>query len=194
MSTSSSLINRMIRASKLQVALYEEVEADSSATSQAVLAVIVVSILSGIGSAIGAIFQGGGLRIIWGLLGGIVASLLGWLAWSFFTWLLGTTVFKGKETKASMGELMRTIGFAYSPGVFRLFSFIPVLGPIISFATMVWSLIAGVIAVRQALDFSTGRAIGTCIVGWIIYVIVVFLVTLLLGGIGLGMMGMRGLF
>jgi hypothetical protein len=193
MSTSSSLINRMIRASKLEVALYEEVEADTSATSQAVLAVILVSIISGIGTAIGAIIAGGGLRIIWGLLGGIVGSLLGWLAWSFFTWLLGTTVFKGPETKSSWGELMRTIGFAYSPGVFRFFSFIPFLGPVISFAALVWSLIAGVIAVRQALDFSTGRAIATCIVGWIIYVIVMVLVALLVGGIGFGL-GMRGIF
>jgi hypothetical protein len=191
MSTSSSLINRMIRASKLEVALYEEVEADTSATGQAVLAVILVSIISGIGSAIAAIFAGGGLRIIWGLLGGIVASLLGWLAWSFLTWLLGTTVFKGPETKSSWGETMRTIGFAYSPGVFRFFSFIPFIGPVIAFAAMVWSLIAGVIAVRQALDFSTGRAIATCIVGWIIYVIVVALLSFVLGGIG---SGMRGIF
>jgi hypothetical protein len=193
MSTSSSLVNRMIRASKLEVALYEEVEADTSATSQAVLSVVLVSIISGIGTAIGAIIAGGGLRIIWGLLGGIVGSLLGWLAWSFFTWLLGTTVFKGPETKSSWGELMRTIGFAYSPGVFRFFSFIPFLGPVISFAALVWSLIAGVIAVRQALDFSTGRAIATCIVGWIIYVIVMVLVALLVGGIGFGL-GMRGIF
>ena len=71
MSTSSSMINRMIRAAKLQSDLYEEVEADTGATGQAVLAVVLVSVIAGIGTAIGSIFVGGGLWIIWGLLAGI---------------------------------------------------------------------------------------------------------------------------
>ena len=185
MSTSSSMINRMIRAAKLEVALYEEVEADTSATGQAVLSVVLVSVIAGIGTAIGTIIAGGGILILWGLLAGIVGSLVGWLAWSFFTWLLGTTIFKGPETKATWGELMRTIGFAYSPGVFRFFSFIPIVGVVINFGVLIWSLIAGVIAVRQALDFSTGRAIATCIVGWIIYLVIIILVGVLIGGLGL---------
>lgn len=93
-------------------------------------------------------------------------------------------MFKGPETSATWGELLRTIGFSNSPGVFRLFSFIPFLGGIISFVASVWALIAGVIAVRQALDFSTGRAIATCIVGWIIYMVIVFLASTLLLGTG----------
>jgi hypothetical protein len=173
----------MIRASKLQSDLYEEVEADKSATSQALLAVITISIIAGIGVAIQGIIRGqGGLFILWGFLGGIASSLLGWLAWSFFTWLIGTTILKGPETSATWGELLRTIGFAYSPGVFRFFVFIPFLGGLISFAALIWSLIAGVIAVRQALDFSTGRAIATCIIGWIINLVLVFLVSALLFG------------
>jgi len=173
----------MIRASKLEVALYEEVEADSTLTTQALTVVILVSVMGGIGTAIsGALKGAGGLFILWGLLGGIVASLIGWLAWSFFTWLIGTKLLKGPETSATWGELLRTIGFAYSPGILRFFVFIPVLGWIISFAVLIWSLIAGVIAVRQALDFSTGRAIATCIVGWIIYLIIVSLVGILLFG------------
>jgi hypothetical protein len=85
---------------------------------------------------------------------------------------------------------MRTIGFAYSPGVFRFFSFIPIVGIIINFGVLIWSLIAGVIAVRQALDFSTGRAIATCIVGWIIYLIVTILLGVLIGGLGLSRAGL----
>ena len=183
----------MIRAAKLEVALYEVVKADTGATGQAVMAVILVSVIAGIGTAIGGIISGAGLWIIWGLLAGIAGSLIGWLAWSFFTWLPGTTVFKGPETKATWGELMRTIGFAYTPGVLRFFTFIPFIGPLIGFAALIWSLIAGVIAVRQALDFSTGRAIATCIVGWIIYLIIMVLIGVLIGGVGLGL-GRAGMF
>ena len=139
---------------------------------------------TGIGVGIAGLATQGGLWFIWGLFTGLVASIIGWLAWSFFAYILGTRVFKGPETSATWGELLRTIGFSNSPGVLRLFSFIPFLRGIISFGATVWALIAGVIAVRQALDFSTGRAIATCIVGWIIYVLIVFLATAFLVGTG----------
>ena len=167
----------MVRAARLEVNLYEEVEADTTATGQAFVAVILVSLATGIGAGIAGLSTKGGIGFLLGLITVLVASIVGWLAWSFFAYILGTKVFKGPETLATWGELLRTIGFSNSPGALRLFSFIPFLGGIIAFAASVWALIAGVIAVRQALDFSTGRAIATCIVGWIIYMLIVFLVT-----------------
>jgi len=174
----------MIRAAKLNVNLYEEVEADTTANKQSFLAVLIVSVATGIGSGIAGAFTGGGLWFVWGLLSGIAFSIIGWLAWSFFAYLIGTKIFKGRETSATWGELLRTIGFSNSPGVFRFFSFIPFIGGFISFAVSVWALIAGVIAVRQALDFSTRRALATCIVGWIIYMLIVFLASTFLLGAG----------
>ena len=185
MKNSRSLVNRMIRAAKLEVNLYEEVEADSTATSQALIAVIVVSLATGIGAGIAGIATMGAPGFFWGLLTGLAASLVGWLAWAYIAYILGTRIFKGPQTSATWGELLRTIGFAHSPGVLRIFSFIPVIGGIIAFGASIWFLIASVIAVRQALDFSTGRAIGTCIVGWLIYMVLLLLVYLLLGATAL---------
>ena len=185
MKNSRSLVNRMIRAAKLEVNLYEEVEADSTATSQALIAVIVVSLATGIGAGIAGIATMGALGFFWGLLTGLAASLVGWLIWSYLAYILGTRIFKGPETSATWGELLRTIGFAHSPGVLRIFSFIPVIGGIIALGASIWFLIAGVIAVRQALDFSTGRALATCIVGWLIYLVLMLLVYLLLGATAL---------
>jgi len=181
MKKSPSLINRMIRAAKLEADLYEEVEADSTATSQALIAVIVVSLATGIGTGIAGITTMGAPGFFLGLVTGLAASLVGWLAWAYIAYILGTRIFKGPQTSATWGELLRTIGFAHSPGVLRIFSFIPVIGGIIAFGASIWFLIASVIAVRQALDFSTGRAIGTCIVGWLIYMVLLLLVYLLLG-------------
>jgi hypothetical protein len=179
---SPSLANRMIRAAKLDVNLYEEVEADTTANGQAFLAVIVVSLATGIGTGITGLATLGGLWFLWGLLTGLISSIVGWLAWSFFAYIIGTKIFKGPETSATWGELLRTIGFSNSPGIFRFFSFIPFLGVLIFYAASIWALIAGVIAVRQALDFSTGRALATCIVGWIIYMLIVFLASLFILG------------
>ena len=183
MEAQRSLVNRMIRAAKLEVDLYEEVEADTTANRQAFLAVVVASLASGLGVGIAGVRVEGGLWFLWGLLIGLATALVGWLVWSLFAYWLGTTVFRGPETSATYGELLRTIGFSNSPRVLSFFFFIPFLGGIIVFAVSIWALVAGVIAVRQALDFSTGRAIATCVVGWIAYMLIVFLVTgLVLGG------------
>ncbi len=173
---SKSLSSRMVRAAKLEVDLYEEVEADTTATGQAFLAVVLVSLATGIGAGIAGIGTRGGIGFLWGLIGGLIASIVGWLAWSFLAYIIGTRIFKGPQTSATWGELLRTIGFSNSPGALRFFFFIPYLGGIIAFGASVWALVAGVIAVRQALDFSTGRAIATCVVGWAVYMLIVFLV------------------
>jgi hypothetical protein len=156
MADSSSLVNRMIRAAKLEVNLYEEVEADSKATMSAMWVVIIASVAAGIGTGIAGIMSGKGtMFFLWGLLGGLAVALLGWLAWAGITYLLGTTVLKGPNTSSTWGELLRTVGFAQSPGVLKILSFIPVVGGVISLGASIWVLVAVVIGVRQALDVST---------------------------------------
>jgi hypothetical protein len=173
---STSLFDRMIRAARLDASLYEEVEADNTATTQALMVVVISSICSGIGTAIGQAIAGhGGMRIGTGLFGGLFSALIAWFIWSLITYVIGTKVFGGT---ASFDELLRTLGFSNSPGVLLILSFIPLLGGVISFVVWFWGLAAMVIAVRQALDFSTGKAVLTCIVGWI-----AALVTLVIIGI-----------
>ncbi|UCH01506.1 MAG: YIP1 family protein [Candidatus Bathyarchaeota archaeon] len=176
--TSSSLVDRMIRAARLDVSLYEEVERDERATTQALIVVVLSSISSGIGTALSKALTGhelGGIGI--GLFGGLFSALIVWLVWSFITYFVGTKIFGGT---ASYGELLRTIGFADAPGVLLVFSFIPILGGVISFAVWVWGLMAMVVAVQQALDFSTGKAVLTCIVGWIAALILLAIIGILL--------------
>jgi len=174
MANNRSITDRMIGAAKLDVDLYEEVEADTSANGQAFAVVIIVSLAAGIGSGIYGLISGNsGLDFLWGLLIGLGSSIIGWLLWALVTYIVGVTLFKTRETEADYGQLLRTLGFAHAPGIFRFFIFIPFIGGLISFVASVWVLITGVIAVRQALDFSTWRAIGTCIVGlipfWVLY-------------------------
>lgn len=182
MEVRGSLVNKMIRAAKLDVNLYEEVEADTKVNGQALAAVCIASLASGIGAGIAGVRVEGGHGLIWGLIVGLLTALAGWLIWSLLSYWLGTTVFKGPETSATYGELLRTIGFSNSPRVLSIFSFIPFIGGFIALIASIWALVAGVIAVRQALDFSTWRAIGTCIVGWLIYLLVSMLITSLVLG------------
>ncbi len=100
----------------------------------------------------------------------------------FVVFLIGTKVLPEPQTRSDMGELLRTIGFASSPGLLLVLGVIPLLGPLISFGVSIWMLAAMVVAVRQALDFkSTGRAVGVCLLGWLAYVFVAVAVMILLG-------------
>jgi hypothetical protein len=169
----TSFTTRIIRAAKLDVQVYEEVEADVGATGQAMGVVLLTSLASGIG-VVG--LSTGGLSGI--IFGGIVA-LLGWVSWAFLTYFIGTRLFPEPQTRADTGELMRTIGFAQSPGLLRIFGSLPGVGPLVLSIVSIWMLVAMVIAVRQALDYtSTWRAVGVCLVGWVINIMigVVFLI------------------
>ena len=168
------LVSRMIRAAKLDVSLYEEVEIDPAATLQALTVVIIASVCSGIGSGLGTLTQKWDLlQFGTDLVVDSLLALLGWGIWSFITYFIGTRVFDGTATYK---ELLRCIGFSNALGVLNILSFIPVLDWLILFLTGIWSLIAMVVAVRQALDFSTGKAILTCIIGWVAIIIVLVVI------------------
>ena len=159
--------DRIIRAAKLDINLYEEVEADKGATGQAMKVVIFSSIAAGIGT-----ISTNGLG---GLVLGTIAALIGWYAWAYITYFIGTKLLPEPQTEADHSELLRTIGFASSPGLIRVFGIIPGLTGIVFSVASMWMLAAMVIAVRQALDYSgTLRAIGVCIIGWIIQGIIFF--------------------
>jgi hypothetical protein len=182
MASSTSLFNRMVRAAQLQPAFYEEVEADTTATAQALLSVVIVSVATGIGAGFDQLTAGGGGDFVYGLMFGLAAAVIGWLLWALFAYIFGVSILKGPQTSSTWGELLRTMGFANSPGVFRIFAFLPGVGGIIAFAASIWTLIAAIIAVRQALDFSTWRAILTALIGWLAYMFLVFALFGLIGG------------
>ena len=173
----ASFQDRIIRAAKLDVHLYEEVEADKGAMGQAMAVVILSSIAGGIGTPAGL-----GLG---GILIGTIAALVAWYIWAFLTYLIGTKLLPEPQTKADVGELLRTIGFSSSPGFIRVLGIIPFLRGLVFLIAGLWMLMAMVIAVRQALDYqSTLRAVGVCIIGWIAQAAVLMLLFYLLGGTG----------
>jgi hypothetical protein len=173
----SLFTDRMIRAAKLDVNLYEEVEADKGAMGQAMGVVILSSVAAGIGTI--------GTTGLKGLVLGTIAALAGWFIWAFLTYYIGTRLTPEPQTKADVGELLRTIGFSSSPGVLRVLGIIPMLGNILNFIIGIWMLVAMVIAVRQALDYkSTWRAVGVCFIGWIVQIAIFALFFWLAGGFG----------
>ena len=163
---SGSLINRIFRAAKLDVSLYEEVEADNTAMRQAMLVVI----LSGIAAGVGSVSRGGTL----GVALGTVMALAGWYIWALIIYFIGTKILPEPQTKSNVGELLRTLGFASAPGMIRVFGIFPGIEKLVFPVATVWMLVAMVIAVKQALDYKAAwRAIVVCVISMFVQIAII---------------------
>ena len=157
----------------MDVSLYEEVEADKTATLQAALVVVLSSLAAGVGAlSLGAS----------NFLFAPILSLVSWYIWAYVIYFIGAKIFPEASTLADHGQLLRTIGFSSAPGIIRVFGFTPELMSITFIGGAIWMLIAMVIAVRQALDYqSTWRAIGVVVIGFLVQAIVLIFIIRLFG-------------
>jgi hypothetical protein len=173
---SQSFAARMWNASLLDADTYEEVEADHSAIGQAVLVVFMAAAAGGVGSFwLHALHRGIPLGVaLLPVTLEVLEPLVLWVGGSFFSYMVGATFFRGPETETDFAEVLRTVGFAFTPGILRVVGFgLPSIQAtlglgdsempriLLNTGLEFWVLVAGIVAVRQALDFTTGRAIGT---------------------------------
>ena len=173
------LWQRALRAAKLEPGVYEEVERDARAMPQAVAIVLLSAAAAGVGS----ISKIGIAGIFMGALVGLVA----WYAWAMLTYVIGTRLLPEPQTKANLGELLRTIGFSSAPGIIRILGVIGGLQRFVFSLAAAWMLVAMVVAVKCALDYkSTWRAVGVCFIGWVIQVILFSILFALSGGLKSG--------
>ena len=157
-----SFLRRLAGAAMLDPGTYEEVEADEAATRQAVGVVLLSSISAGLGA------RGFGAHGLSAVALFSVVALMAWAAWSLVTYQIGVRLLPEVTTRADVGQLLRTIGFATAPGILRVFGVVPGLGMPVFVISAVWMLAAMIVAVRQALDYtSTRRAVAVCGLGWL---------------------------
>ena len=190
------MLERIMGVLRLNVATFEEIEHDESATTQAVMIVAVVAVLSAIGAYLGAQAMGSAMESLGDLgaaqgdlpfdpsiltgaaanlspigaaFNGLIGVFIAWLLWSGLTYLIGVNAFGGKAT---YGEMLRVIGFSYVPQVLSVFNFIPCIGPLIGLVGAIWSLVCGFIGIRQGLDLDNGKTALTVVISWLIALVV----------------------
>jgi len=162
-SAHNTFLQRLIGAMALDVAIYEEVEGDRGATAQAFTVVVLSSIAGGIGA------KGFAENTVSNIIFIAIVSLLAWATWALVTFEIGGRLMPEPQTRVDVGELLRTIGFAATPGMLRVLGALPRATVPVFAITWVWMLLAMVVAVRQALDYrSTPRAVAVCVLGWLL--------------------------
>lgn len=170
----TTFTRRVLRAAVLDGRVYEEVEADARATGQAIGIILLSSVAGGVG------LLGLGIPNPQSLVVGIIGRLAGWMAWATLTYLIGTRLLPEPQTRADVGQLLRTTAFASAPGVLRVLGVVPVVGPALYALVSLWMLLAMIVAVRHALDYrSTSRAVGVCVVGWALSLVVAAIIGIL---------------
>ena len=163
----TSFGDRVIGAATLNLATYEEVEADREATAQAMGVVLLSSVAAAVGNS-----------GHWGreLVARAALALVAWLVWAFVVYFIGTRLLEEPQTRSDVGELLRTTGFASAPGIACVLGIIPFVGSLVVFVASVWMVVTTVVAVRQALDYqSTGRAVAVCLIGFVPYAIAMWI-------------------
>jgi len=172
----ASFQDRVVGALRLQAATFEDVEHDPTAVSQSAILVFAVAVAGVIGSIGWGFYPGAAVATV-------VFALIGWAVSSAVVWLIGTRLMPGKNTEADYQQVLRVVGFAQAPGLFTVLGIIPILGWLVRIVVWVWTLIALVIAVRQALDYDdTLKAVIVCVIAWV----VMFLAMMMVGLLGFG--------
>ena len=170
----SIFFNRVFRAIKIDIDLYEEVEKDKSATLQAAIVVVLSSLAAGVGA-----LQLGSSNFLLAP----VLSLLSWYVWAYVIYFVGVKLFGGAKTKSNHGELLRTIGFSSAPGLLRVFGVTPDLMTVTFIGSAFWMLACMVVAVKSALDYeSMWKAFGVVVIAWLFQAFFLFLLLILFKG------------
>jgi hypothetical protein len=145
---------RLAGALRLDATVYEEVEHDPTAMTQAAGVILLAGIAQGLAAAADVGFR---TMPAW-----VVAAFLGWLLSTAVVWVIGAKAF---HHTTDFGELLRTLGFASAPYLVLVLGILPLdaLRSILWIAVSLLALAAFVVAVRQALDVGTGRAVLVCV-------------------------------
>ena len=153
----SLFLYRLMGAAMLDAGMYEGIEADRHITMQAMATVLLSSLAAGIGAT-------GWFGVHFPTLAGVSAvALVTWVAWAMLMFQIGTRLLPEPQTSVTVGELLRTTGFAAAPGLLFVFATLPRMALPVFVGVTLWMFAAMVIAVQHALDYPrTRRAVAVC--------------------------------
>lgn len=179
--SSTSYADRIRGALLLDPRTYREVEQDTNATGQAALTVVLAAFASGLGAIVGEGWLPNTIGIA-------ISSVLQWVVFSFVAYFVGASLFSNAQTSVTPGQVLRTVGFAQAPKFFAILGIIPLLGWVVGIVVFVWFIAAAIVALREAFEFDSGRAVGTGLIA-LVGILIVDIVLGVVFGIGSALFG-----
>jgi hypothetical protein len=173
-SRSASYVDRLRGALMLDARTYRDVEQDTDANGQAAITVVLAALAAGIGYILSR-------DLVQNVLGTVISSVLQWVIFSFVAYYVGASLFSTGQTSVTPGQVLRTIGFAQAPKLLLVLGIIPILGWVVGLIVFFWFIAAAIVALREAFEFDTGRAVGTGLVALVVIAIVDIVLGLLFG-------------
>jgi hypothetical protein len=173
-SRSASYVDRLRGALMLDARTYRDVEQDTDANGQAAITVVLAALAAGIGYLLSR-------DLVQNVLGTVISSVLQWVIFSFVAYYVGASLFSTGQTSVTPGQVLRTIGFAQAPKLLLVLGIIPILGWVVGMIVFFWFIAAAIVALREAFEFDTGRAVGTGLVALVVIAIVDIVLGLLFG-------------
>lgn len=180
-SRSSSYADRLRGALMLDPGTYRNVEQDTDANGQAALTVVLAALAAGIGYLLSR-------DLVQNVLGTVISSVLQWVIFSFVAYYVGASLFSTGQTSVTPGQVLRTIGFAQAPKLLLVLGIIPILGWVVGLIVFFWFIAAAIVALREAFEFDTGRAVGTGLVA-LVAIAIIDIVLSVIFGIGSALFG-----
>ncbi len=151
--------DRLWKAARLDPDLYKRVASDPEATVQAYLAVVCYSVALTLGA-----FGRTGLT---GINISLITTLFSWYIWAFFTYFLGTRIFKAHGIQVERKAALRALAFACAPGILMVLGLVPGVAFVIMPAATLWMLVAWVHATKVVFGLQgTGRAVLISLIAW----------------------------
>ena len=185
---SASITDRIMGFLRLDERTIRDVERDTNATGQALIVVVLAAIASAIGNLGPAADGERETNFVLNLLSGSISAIVGWIVFSVLAYYIGSTLFSTAQTSATIGQLLRTVGFAQAPKLLMVLGFIPIFGWIVGLVATIWFVAVAIVAIRTALELTTERAVATAIlslIGYLIALVIVGLIFALVIGVPL---------
>jgi hypothetical protein len=84
-----------------------------------------------------------------------LTSILTWLVWAIFIYVIGVKLFPDKKTKVPFKKVLTAVGFAHAPGLLRFFAVTPNMMIPIIFLTQFWIFAGLIISTRHVLGLKS---------------------------------------
>ena len=100
-----------------------------------------------------------------------LTSILTWLIWAIFIYVIGVKLFPDKKSKVPFKKVLTAVGFAHAPGLLRFFAVTPNMMIPIILLTQFWIFAGLIISTKEVLNLKSNmKSFGIVFLSFLILI------------------------